>query len=116
MTLEELMTICEGLKGVTTDIKWENHLCFNVGEKIFLITAPDEVPPTASFKVTEEDFDLLVERDGLGQARYFAKRQWVAVDDISRLNRPEWEEYISKSHSLVAAKLTKKKRVELRIE
>lgn len=36
MTIEELMKICNKLKGTTTDIKWEDHLCFNVGEKISL--------------------------------------------------------------------------------
>ena len=51
MSIEDLMSICQKLNGMTTDIKWEDHLCFNVGEKIFLITSPDSVPPTASFKV-----------------------------------------------------------------
>ena len=116
MTIEDLMTICSRLKGVTTDIKWENHLCFNVGEKIFLITSPDEIPPNASFKVTEEDFDQMTERTGITQARYFARRQWVSVDDISRLNPGEWEQYIDGSHRLVASKLTKKKRIELGLD
>ena len=115
MTIEDLMTICNRLKGITTDIKWEDHLCFNVGEKIFLITAPDNVPPTASFKVTEDEFAALTERNGISQARYFAKRQWVSVDDISLLNEKEWVHYLAESHRLVASKLTRKKRVELGI-
>ena len=116
MTIEDLMSICNTLKGVTTDIKWEDHLCFNVGEKIFLITAPDIVPHSASFKVSEEDFEALTEREGINQARYFAKRQWVAVDDINLLSEKEWTRYLGESHRLVAAKLTKKKRVELGID
>ena len=116
MSIEELMRISKALKGVTTGIKWEEHLCFNVGEKIFLLTAPDQVPPNASFKVTEEDFDSLTELDGISQARYFAKRQWVTVDDINRLSGEEWEQYIEESYRLVASKLTKKKRIELGIE
>lgn len=116
MTIEELMQISKSRNGVTTDIKWEEHLCFNVGEKIFLLTAPDQVPPTASFKVSEEDFDLLTERKGIKQARYFAKRQWVTVDDISLLSTREWEHYIAASYKLVASKLTKKLRTELGID
>ena len=116
MTIEDLMSISNRLPGVTTDIKWEDHLCFNVGEKIFLITSPDSVPSTASFKVTEEEFDRLTERRGITQARYFAKRQWVSVDDISLLNGKEWEHYLAESHRLVASKLTRKKRIELGIE
>jgi predicted DNA-binding protein (MmcQ/YjbR family) len=116
MTIEDLMTICNRLTGVTTDIKWEDHLCFNVGQKIFLVTSPDNPPPTASFKVTEEEFDRLTEREGITQARYFAKRQWVAVDNIDRLNQGEWEYYLAESHRLVASKLTKKLRAELGID
>ena len=116
MTIEGLMTICKRLKGVTTDIKWEDHLCFNVGEKIFLISSPDIVPHTASFKVSEDDFEALIERNGINQARYFAKRQWVSVDDIALLSEKEWTHYLSESHRLVASKLTRKKRVVLGIE
>jgi hypothetical protein len=36
MNSEDLQGICEKLKGVTEDIKWEDHLCFNVGKKMFL--------------------------------------------------------------------------------
>jgi predicted DNA-binding protein (MmcQ/YjbR family) len=41
MEIEDLEKICKSFKGVTEDIKWEDHLCFNVGNKMFLITAPD---------------------------------------------------------------------------
>jgi predicted DNA-binding protein (MmcQ/YjbR family) len=116
MSIEDLMTICRKLKGMTTDIKWEDHLCFNVGEKIFLITSPDSVPPTASFKVKEEDFDRLTEREGIDQARYFARRKWVSVDDIDRLTNKEWEQCISESYRLVVSTLTRKKRSELGID
>ena len=116
MTIEDLSFICKGFKGVTTDIKWEDHLCFNVGEKIFLITSPDTLPCSASFKVSEEYFVNLTEKDGLNQARYFAKRQWVTVHDINTLSKQEWEHYLLESHRLVALKLTKKKRAELGIE
>ena len=116
MTIEDLMSICSSLPGTTTDIKWENHLCFNVGEKIYLITSPDEVPHTASFKVSKDDFAALTEKEGINQARYFAKGQWVSVDDIDILRGEEWKDYLAGSHALVASKLTKKKRTELGIE
>ena len=65
MTIEDLTQICSRLKGVTTDIKWKDHLCFNIGEKIFLITSPESLPLTASFKVSDEDFLTLSEREGI---------------------------------------------------
>jgi predicted DNA-binding protein (MmcQ/YjbR family) len=116
MTIEELLSISKALKGVTTDIKWEEHLCFNVGGKIFLLTAPDQSPPTATFKVSEEDFNALTERTGITQARYFAKRQWVSVDDLNLLSEKEWKHYIAESYKRVASKLTRKLRTELGIE
>ncbi|RPI44951.1 MAG: hypothetical protein EHM46_02250 [Bacteroidetes bacterium] len=113
MTVEDLMEICNRLKGVTTDVKWEDHLSFNVGERIFLLTSPDSVPPSASFKVSGEDFDELTARPGVTQARYFAKRQWVSVDNINRLNPSEWKIFIERSYRLVASKLSKKQQSEL---
>ena len=64
MTIDQIESICKPFKGVTQDIKWENHLCFNVGDKMFLVTAPDNSPVTASFKVSDEDFDELIQREG----------------------------------------------------
>ena len=105
MQIEDLQKICKSFKGVTEDIKWENHLCFNVGEKMFLITAPDKVPPSATFKVTDEDFELLPEREGFSPAPYMARYKWIYVDDINRLNKKEWQGYLKKSYDLIFAKL-----------
>jgi len=116
MTIEDIMAVCNTLKGVTTDIKWEDHLCFNIGGKMFLITSPDNVPPTASFKVTDEAFVSLVEREGIRPAEYLARYKWVAVDNINRLSMQEWEAYINSSYQLIAAKLPKKLRTELGLD
>lgn len=110
MTLEAIQQICKKLSGVTEDIKWENHLCFNVGGKMFLITSPDDTPVTASFKTSEEKFEELTERKGCKPAPYLAKHKWVHVDDISRLSSKEWEELLELSYDLVKAKLPKKKK------
>ncbi len=105
MNLEEIQSICEQLAGTTTDIKWENHLCFNVGEKMYLVTSPDSVPISASFKVSDEDFETLCERPGFIPAPYLARYKWVHLDDISRLNKTEWSRYIVQSHQLIGSKL-----------
>lgn len=105
MTIEDIQRICLQLKGTTQDIKWEDHLCFNIGEKIYLITSPDSVPQTASFKATEEDFIALTEREGIQPARYLARYKWVQLDDINRLSNEEWEKYILQSYQLVFSKL-----------
>ncbi len=116
MTLEAIQQLAESYSGVTTDIKWENHLCFNVGEKMFLITSPDEVPVSASLKVSEERFSVLTGREGVTPAPYLARYKWVRIDDIERLSHGEWSELIEESYTLIAAGLTVKKRKELGIE
>lgn len=108
MTIEEIQNICNTLPAVTQDIKWEDHLCFNVGGKMFLVTAPDCVPPSASFKVAEEAFEELAAREGFMPAPYLARYKWVHLDDISRLSYREWEQQITASYRLIAGKLPKK--------
>lgn len=73
MTIDDLQGICRQLKGVTEDIKWEDHLCFNVGGKMFLVTSPDNVPISASFKVSVEDFDDLISRPGFSPQRHLGR-------------------------------------------
>lgn len=108
MTIEELQFICKKFKGVTEDIKWEDHLCFNVGDKMFLVTSPDTVPVSASFKVSDEEFDELSVKKGFMQAPYLARYKWVHIDDIKRLSKKQWEQYAKLSYDLVASKLPAK--------
>lgn len=112
MTIEEIQEICKGLKGMKEDIKWEDHLCFNVGDKMFLVTAPDAVPISASFKVGDEEFDELSAKKGFMPAPYLARYKWVHLDDISRLSKKQWEKYIKQSYRLIGSKLPGKLKKE----
>lgn len=112
MNTEQLQKYCLTLKGAEEGVKWEDHLCFMVAEKMFCITGFNDTT-NVSFKVSPEDFDLLTERDGIIQARYFAKRQWVSVEKRSALKKKEWEEYLTKSYELVKSKLPKKTQREI---
>ena len=113
MEIADLQAICEQLPGTTQDIKWEDHLCFNVGGKMYLVTSPDKVPHTASFKVSEEEFESLASRDGCMPAPYLARYKWVFVDDINRFGRDEWARLINQSYQLIFNKLPAKKRKEI---
>ena len=115
MTIEEIQTICKKLKGVTEDTKWEDHLCFNVGQKMFLVTAPDQVPPSASIKVSDEAFVELPLREGFIPAPYMARHKWIKLDDINLLTKKQWEFYIKEAYSLIASKLPAKTRKQLGI-
>jgi predicted DNA-binding protein (MmcQ/YjbR family) len=87
MDTETLQAICAKFPGVTEDIKWENHLCFCVAEKMFLVLGLDTTPTTASFKVSDDEFDELSARKGFKPAPYMARNKWVFVDDISRMGK-----------------------------
>ncbi len=113
MTIDDLQKLCKKHKGVTQDIKWGHHLCFNVGGKMFLVLSPDEVPISASFKVSDEEFPELSEQTGFCPAPYSARYKWVGLDDIKRLNKKKWEYYIEQSYRLVFEKLTKKEQTKI---
>jgi|APTNR8051073442_1049403.scaffolds.fasta_scaffold00001_449 predicted DNA-binding protein (MmcQ/YjbR family) len=105
MTISEIRDLCFTLPGVTEDIKWGDHLCFNIGGKMFLITAPDNVPVSASFKTSDEDFEILSNRVGFMPAPYMARNKWIFVDDIKRFSKKEWEKYLKLSYSIIASRL-----------
>ena len=113
MTIEDIQTICKKFRGVTEDIKWEDHLCFNVGGKMFLITAPDAVPISASIKVSDEVFAELPDKEGFIPAPYLARYKWIYMDDIRRLSKKQWERYIAEAYQLVASKLPARTRKQL---
>lgn len=113
MDLETLRSICTSFPGVTEDIKWEDHLCFNVGAKMFLITSPDHHPVSASLKCSDEDFEVLSTRPGCSPAAYLARHKWVAVSDISLLEPSEWQLLARQAYELVRDKLPKRVRESL---
>ena len=113
MNLEELRTLCLSMPKVTEDIKWENHLCFSVGSKMFIITAPDEVPVSASFKTNDDDFEKLTAKLGFIPAPYLAKNKWVRVDDIGRLSHKQWKELMQQAYDIIFEKLTGKLKKEI---
>jgi predicted DNA-binding protein (MmcQ/YjbR family) len=113
MNISDIQKICKNHKGVTEDIKWEDHLCFNIGGKMFLVTAPDHHPVSASFKVSDEEFEELSVKPGFMPAPYMARHKWVHLDDITRLSKKQWEQYIQESYLLVASKLPAKTRKEI---
>ncbi len=115
MNIEDIQAICKKLKGVTEDIKWENHLCFNIGGKMFLITAPDAFPVSASIKVSDDDFIDLPSRKGFSPAPYLARHKWIFIEDIGLWSSKQWAHYIANAYEIVASKLPAKVRKEIGI-
>ena len=111
MNLEDLQFICNKLDNVTEDIKWGQDLCFNIGGKMFLVANAEGNPVSASFKTDEETFNELIERDGFIPAPYLARHKWVYVDDINRLSKKDWQQFINHSYEIVKVKLPKKRKL-----
>lgn len=112
MNIDELRNFCLALPAVTEDIKWGDNLVFSVAEKMFCLA--DLNPPLrVSLKVPEEQFDELTVNEGIIQAPYFARRQWVTVTEETRFSRKEWEHYVRQSYEMIRAKLPKKVRESL---
>ena len=111
MDIESFRTYCLSLPGTTEGMKWGEHLCFMVYEKIYVITSLDDGQIT--FKCDPEDFDELVARDGIIQAPHMAKGQWVCLVDFDVLNDKELKERIANSRALIVSKLPKKHQAAL---
>ena len=115
MNIEEIQKICKALPSVTEDIKWGNDLVFSIGGKMFCVVGLNQSPVSASFKVTDDEFDEMSSREGFKPAPYVAKYKWVYTDDIRRMNRRDWKKYLQQSYTLVKNKLPLKIRKELKL-
>lgn len=110
MNVELLREICLELPAVTEDVKWGADLCFCVGEKMFCVTGLNAEKFGASMKTSPEDFELLIEREGINPAKYLTRYKWVYVNGSEPLSEKEWRHFIKLSYDMVVAKLPKKVR------
>jgi predicted DNA-binding protein (MmcQ/YjbR family) len=110
MTVEDIQAICRQLPGATEDIKWEHDLVFSVGAKMFCVVGLDQSPTTASFKVTDEEFEEISSSRGFKPAPYVAKYKWVWIENIDLMKKTEWKKYVQQSYELVRDKLPAKLR------
>ena len=107
MNRSEVEAFAMGLPAVTKVIQWGESDVYKVGGKVFAIVIDDGM----SFKVSEIGFLALTEGGPGRQAPYCAKGQWanVSYPDMSQADAHDW---LATAHRLIAAKLTKKARVE----
>ncbi|HEY0655361.1 MAG TPA: MmcQ/YjbR family DNA-binding protein [Chryseosolibacter sp.] len=115
MTVDFLRQFCKTLPAVTEDIKWGHDLCFCVGAKMFCVTGL-EGPFSASFKVTDEEFEEMSETEGMEPAPYMARHKWILVTKSSALKKKDWERHIRQSYEMVRDKLPKKLRKDLKLD
>jgi predicted DNA-binding protein (MmcQ/YjbR family) len=113
MNIEDIRNICLSFPHVTHDIKWGNDLVFSIGAKMFCVAGLNQAPTSASFKVTDEEFEEMAARPYFRPAPYIAKYRWVLIDDITKMRKKDWEHYLKQSYGLVRDKLPAKLRKQL---
>lgn len=113
--LNEFNAFTSSLPGVTHVDQWEARVA-KVGGKVFALLTQDDGVSRISLKCPELSFVILTAIEGITQAPYFAKRQWVSVANVADLPETDLKSYLTQSHQIVAKGLTKKARRELGIE
>ena len=108
MNIEQLRKFCLSMPGATEDIKWGADLCFCVGEKMFCVTGADSSSGGMSIKCTPEEFEELIEREGIDPAAYVGRYKWVHIHDLDAVTPAELRDLIKTSYQLVFDKLAPK--------
>ena len=114
MNIEDIQAFCKSFAATTEDVKWGHDLVFSVGAKMFCVVSLSGSPTSASFKVTDEEFEEMSSRKGFKPAPYVAKYKWVHIDDINNMSKSEWKKYLKQSYELVKTKLPPKIKKQLK--
>ena len=110
MTIAAFRKHCLSLPGATYDVKWGKDHCYSVGGKMFAVFGEKNF----SFKVDDNRFLELTDRERIIPAPYMAKHKWVLLQDPKALGDTELKELVVRSHALIVAKLPKKLQATLK--
>ena len=114
MAEEWVRKLCKSLPHTTEEVLWDDNLVFKVGGKMYAVMPLEPATRWLSFKVSEEDFAELCERDGVIPAPYSARYHWVALESADAIPVAELKQLLRQAYGLVRAKLPKK--VQARLE
>ncbi len=113
MDLETLEGICRSFPAVESEIKWRSDLVFMIGKKMFCMIDLDSPVYAVSFPVPAEDFEELSQQMYFRPAPYFGRYNWVMLDDISKMKKSDWQQFLQSAYEIVSEKLSVKKKKEL---
>ena len=115
MTYDEYNEFCSALTATTHVVQWGGSHVWKVGGKVFAIGGWADDQPAYTFKTSELSFEILKEQEGLRPAPYLASRGFKWIQDYAQpgLSDEDLQDYIKRSHELVASGLSKKKQREL---
>ncbi len=112
MTNDAIRDHCLSLPHVTEVVRWEGHLLFKVGGKMFAIIELDG--HSCSFRCTPDKYAELVEmQDIVRTSHNMWKYQWVTAETLDALEDRDFRELLTESYGIVRATLPAKVRAEL---
>jgi len=119
VTHDEFNAFCASLVATRHVVQWGGSQVWKVADKIFAIggRSRDGIE-SYSFKVSELSFDILKDQPGLRPATYLASRgmKWIQHHASPGLTDPDLRAYLARSHLIVAAGLSRKRRILLGLE
>ncbi|HQZ11929.1 MAG TPA: MmcQ/YjbR family DNA-binding protein [Devosia sp.] len=110
LTTRGFVAFVSKLPAVTLVEQWESVVA-KVGGKVFALVG--ETGGNLVFKVSQTAFEGLTSIEGIGQAPYFAKGQWVSVGAGAEISDTDLKAYVREAHRIIAGKLTRKLQAEL---
>lgn len=116
MTHDEFNDLCRRLHATSYVVQWGGSHVWKVGEKVFSIGSGSDVTgPAYSFKVSENNFHFLENKQGYRPAPYLASRgmKWIQQYDAAASEDEALRHYLEESHRIVSLGLSKKRKKEL---
>lgn len=116
--MDDYNGFCASLPAATHVVQWGGSHVWKVGGKVFAIAGWNGESLGVTFKCSDIAYDILKEQPGCRPAPYLASRgmKWIQRTGGESLDRDALKDYLRESHRLVALKLSRKVRQELRLE
>jgi predicted DNA-binding protein (MmcQ/YjbR family) len=113
----EIEAFCLSLPAATLSVQWGEERVYKLGGKMFaMLGSKNDRPHHLFFKAGETSFHILTQLRHIIPAPYLARAHWVYLERLDALKTKELKAYLERAHALVAAGLSKKKRVALGLE
>ena len=113
----EIEKFCLSLRAATLSVQWGGERVYKVGGKMFAMLGPHEDKPHhLFFKAGETSFHILTHLRHIIPAPYLARAHWVYLERLDALGSKELKAYLERAHALVAASLSRKRRMALGIK
>ncbi|MDO6747583.1 MmcQ/YjbR family DNA-binding protein [Gilvimarinus sp. 1_MG-2023] len=116
MDYQAFNDLCASLPATSHVVQWGNSDVWKVGGKVFAVGGwQKNNQPAFTFKTSDYHFDLLSQEPGYRPAPYLASRgfKWIQQYDAGPAQDDALTYYLTESHRIVAAGLSKKRQREL---